>query len=131
MKIELTKAESEEYFHNALCNGLGYISEYGLTLEYDEKEYQAAKAKLGIENPGRIICYEDVLLEILKLGSKLRLVDEEGDGEMTKSITLEDVHNNVSTTPIRHLMNMISENDDAETADVIIQTVFYKDIIFG
>jgi hypothetical protein len=26
---------------------------------------------------------------------------------------------------------MVSENDDAETADVILQTVFYKEIIFG
>jgi len=28
-------------------------------------------------------------------------------------------------------MNMINEEDDAETADVVIQSVFFKDVIFG
>ena len=30
-----------------------------------------------------------------------------------------------------HLMDAINENDDACTADVILQTVIYEDIIFG
>lgn len=132
MEIKLTPTESEEFFYNALCNGLGYISNHGLSLEYDEDEYQKAKHKLGIESPGVMICYEDVLMEILRSGGKLTLVDEEDDdSEYTKSITLEDVHNNVQTTPTKFLLQMISENDDADTADVILQNVFYKEIIFG
>lgn len=34
-------------------------------------------------------------------------------------------------TPIDHLMDAINQEDDAITADVILQTVFYEDIIFG
>jgi hypothetical protein len=59
------------------------------------------------------------------------MVDEEGEGENDSTISLSDVHERVPQTPIRFLTDMINENDDAETADVIIQTVFYDDIIFG
>jgi hypothetical protein len=37
----------------------------------------------------------------------------------------------VSNTPIKHLMDAINENGDAITADVIIQTVFLNDVIYG
>lgn len=131
MKIILEPQESETMFHTALCNGLSYISGYGLVLETDEQDYQAAKQSLKSKNPDQGICYEDVLLEVLRLGKSLTLIDEEGDGEMNSTISLSDVHERVSQTPIKFLTDMITENDDAETADVIIQTVFYQDIIFG
>lgn len=131
MKIILTPQESEEMFYNALCNGLSYISGYGLILETDEQDYQAAKQSLKSKNPDQGICYEDVLLEVLRLGKSLTIIDEEGDGEMNSTISLSDVHERVAQTPIEHLTNMITENDDAETADVMLQTVFYQDIIFG
>lgn len=124
MEIILTHKESEEYFHNALCNSLEYIQDYGLELFYKKNDYHSAKLKL--ENP----CYEDVLMQILKDGNKLTLIDLE-DGYYTKSISIDDVHNRVQKTPIRFLMDMINQNDDAETGDVIIQSVFFKDIIFG
>ena len=125
MKITLTPQESEEYFYNALCNGLGYVEGYGLGLDYKNQDYNAAKDKLT--NP----CYEDVLMQMLRDGNELTLIDHEGEGDMTRSITIEDVHEQVQNTPLHHLTNMIEENDDAETADVIIQTVFYNEIVFG
>jgi len=125
MTIKLTTQESEEYFYNALCNGLSYISSYGLRLDYSSPEYKAAKAKLS--EP----CFEDVLMQMLKDGNTITLIDEECDGEYTKSITMKHIHNRVQKTQLNHLMNMINENDDAETADVILQTVFFEDIIFG
>ena len=131
MKIILEPQESETMFHTALCNGLSYISGHGLVLRTDEQDYQAARQSLKSKNPDQVICYEDVLLEVLRLGKPLTLVDEEGDGENNSTISLSDVHERVSQTPIRFLTDMITENDDAETADVIIQTVFYQDIIFG
>lgn len=131
MKIILTPQESETMFHTALCNGLSYISGYGLILETDEQDYQAAKQSLKSKNPDQGICYEDVLLEVLRLGKSLTIIDEENDGEMNSTISLSDVHERVAQTPIEHLTNMITENDDAETADVMLQTVFYQDIIFG
>jgi hypothetical protein len=125
MKIILTHEESEKYFYNALCNSLGYVDCYGLEMDFKREDYKSAKNKL--KNP----CYEDILMQILRDGNKLTLVDFEGDGDQTKSITLADVHSRVQETPIRHLMNMIEENDDAETGDVILQQVFYQEIVFG
>jgi hypothetical protein len=131
MKIILEPQESETMFHTALCNGLSYISSYGITLEADKQDYKTASQKLKSEKPNEMICYEDVLLEVLRMGKTLTMLDEEGEGENDSTISLSDVHERVSQTPIKFLTDMITENDDAETADVIIQTVFYKDIIFG
>jgi len=125
MKVTLTKKESEDLFYNALCNGLDYINGYGLELDYSDYDYQNAKSKLESSY------YEDVLIQILRDGGELKLVDYEYEGEYSKSITLKDVHNKVQDTPLEHLMDAINENDDACTADVILQTVFYGEIIFG
>jgi hypothetical protein len=130
IEVKLSKEKSEEFFYNALCNGLGYFSSYGVTLELDEKNYQKAKKTLA-ENGNSAPCYEDVMMQMLKNGDTLDFTDEECEGEYSCKLTLKQVHENISLTPIDHLMNMITENDDAETADVIIQTVLYKDIIFG
>jgi hypothetical protein len=129
-KITLTAELSEELFHNALCNGLGYISGYGLTVDYSKKDYAAAKAKLVDTSEFGGVCYEDVLLQILKDGSTISIVDEEGV-EDTVSITLADVHTRVQETPTDYLLQMINEEDDAVTADVILQTVFLGEVIYG
>ncbi len=127
-QIILTPQESEEFFYNAICNGLGYVTTgYGLELDYDRSQYKQAKASLIDKSP----CFEDVFMEMLRMGFSLTLEDVEGDGDNTKSITMKDVHEWVSKTPFTHLSDMIMENDDAETADIIIQTVFFNDVIFG
>lgn len=125
MKVTLTKKESEELFHTAICNGLDYISAYGLDLWYSDRDYQNAKSKL--DSP----CYEDVLMQILRDGGVLKLIDHEYYGEYSKAIRLKDVHTMVQETPLEHLMDAINEDDDACTADVILQTVFYGEVIFG
>jgi len=125
MKVILTNRESEELFYISLCNGGEYICGYGLELDYSDYDYEKAKSKLESS------CYEDILMQILRDGGELELADHECDGEYNKSITLKDVHNKVQETPLKHLIDAINENDDACTADVILQTVFYGEIIFG
>jgi hypothetical protein len=129
MKITLTPQESEEYFYNSLCNALDYIQGYGIVLKTKQAQYDAAKQSL--KNKGNTPCYEDVLMEILRQNGTLKLKDIEGEGAMDAEITLADVHERVQQTPLEHLVAMINETDDAETADVIIQTCFYKEIVFG
>lgn len=133
MKVVLTKEESEAMFHNAICNviGTGYMSGYGLELSYDNDEYKTAKAQLKEKNPTDSPCYEDILMQVLRNGGKLTFEDIEGDGDMTRSIILADVHKRVQKTPFRHLADAINENDDAVTADVIVQTVFFKEVVFA
>lgn len=131
MKILLEKTESEELFYNSLCNGLGYIGGYGLELTFDDDDYEKAKKTLKRLTPDTTICYEDVLMQVLREGGELTLIDHECEGEYTSKIKMEDVHERVVLTPIRHLTDAINERDDAETADCIIQSVFYKEVIFG
>jgi hypothetical protein len=133
MTISLTPQEAESHFYNALCNGLGYIGDYGLELTYDDADYKAAKQnvlKYKTAEDISVVCYEDILMQILRDGKSLTLVDNEGE-EDPAEITILHIHERVAKTPLRHLMNAITENDDAETADVILQTVFLGDIVYG
>ncbi len=126
MEIKLTPQESEKLFHTALCNGLGQIAGYDMKLKYKRAEYDAAKEKLDQSN---IICFEDVLLQILRDGGQLKMEDLAGD--MDSIISLEQVHERVSKAPADSIMAMINEEDDAITADDILQTVFWEEVIFG
>jgi hypothetical protein len=129
MNINLTHEESEAHFYNAICNGLGELKYYDLDLDYDAKEYKAAKQQLSDKQPDTQACWEDVLMEMLRSNNTLWIVDE-NDNER-HPITLDLVHERVQQTPVNHLMNAINENDDATTADCIIQTVIYGDVIYG
>ena len=129
MNINLTHEESEAHFYNAICNGLGELRYYDLELDYDAKEYKAAKQQLSDKQPDTQACWEDVLMEMLRSGNTLWIVDE-NDNER-HPITLNLVHERVQQTPVNHLMNAINENDDATTADCIIQTVIYGEVIYG
>ena len=130
-EITLTPKESEDFFYSALCNTLsmGIMNGYGLQLDYRDEDYKSAKQKL--KDAGQDTCIEDIWMQILRDGNKLTLEDFEGDGDMTRSITLEDVHNKVKNMPIEHLSNYINENDDAETGDVLLQIVFFDEVVYG
>jgi hypothetical protein len=129
MEIKLTHGESEAHFYNAICNGLGELKYYDLDLDYDANEYKAAKQQLSDKQPDTQACWEDVLMEMLRSGNTLWIVDQNDDER--HPITLDLVHERVQQTPVNHLMNAINENDDATTADCIIQTVVYGDVIYG
>ena len=125
LKISLTNELSEEIFFNALCNSMDYMcSSYGLDLRYKESDYKNAKAKLT--NP----CIEDVWMQMLRDGSRIGLKDLEG-GMGTEYITLDTIHERVKNVPITDLLDMIDENDDADTGDVVLQIVFLNEIIYG
>jgi hypothetical protein len=127
MTIQLTPTEAENYFYDTMCNGFGELSYYDLQLDYDDDEYKVAKQKY--ESSHTSACWEDVLMEMLRSGNTLWIVDQNDDER--HPITLELIHERVQLTPHRHLMDAINENGDATTADCILQTVIYKDVIFG
>lgn len=124
MKITLTPEESEHYFYNALCNGLDYIGDYGLVLNFSREEY--LKATKQLETP----CREDVLMQMLRNGNTLTLLDVEDVDTEPSNITIQDIHERVQNTPLCHLNDMFQEQDDANTADAILQTVFFSKIIY-
>jgi len=146
MELKITNEESELFFYNALCNGADYITCHGIELDFDNEEYKKAKKSLQdkvfkekvvpkemfvLTGTEPSICIEDILMEILRTGGKLKMIDHEGEGEFNREITLKDVHEKVPTVPIKFLTQMATQNDDADTADVILQIVFFNEIVFG
>jgi hypothetical protein len=53
------------------------------------------------------------------------------EGEEDNIIILADVHERVANTELSHLVDMIEERDDAITSDVILQTTFLGEVIYG
>lgn len=124
MKAKMTKKEAQDMFYNALCNGISELRCHDLEVVYVSKQYKEAKLKLTAP------CYEDVLMQILKDGGKLGLEDLE-ESEDTVWITIEDLYKRAPNVPIEHLTDYLLGNDDATTADVILQTIFLNDVIYG
>ena len=124
MEIKLTNKESEDIFFNSLCNGLNQMVYYDLRLIYEGTDYEQARNKFS-EQP----CYEDVLMQILRDGNSLTMFDVEG--EESYSINLQDVHERVQQAPFNVLLEVIEERDDADTADAILQQVFFGEVMFG
>ena len=127
MEIKLTPQESENFFYNALCNGLFQMGYYDLELAYEASDY--ASARFTLTKEASDVCYEDVLMQILRDGNSLTMVDL--GAEESYSINLQDVHERVQQAPVHNLLEMIEGRDDATTADCIIQQVFFSEIIFG
>jgi len=132
MKITFTNEEALEIFHTSLCNAYstGYMNGYGIELNFDDDDYKEAKKSLISKKPNQSPCYEDVLVEILRIGKTLTMVDNES-GEDDSVITEEDVVTRMTLVPLHNLLNILKEHDDAVDADCVIQTIFYKDVIFG
>ena len=64
-------------------------------------------------------------------GDPLYFVDHDNGGDYSQVVTLAMVHERVQMTPIANLLRIKAEEDDADDADAILQTVLYKEIIFG
>ena len=130
MKIYLEKEECENVFYDALCNGLSYVRGYGLELLFSDEQYGKAKQTLKTVTPDAVICYEDVLMEVLRQGGSLTLRDLE-EAEPDATITLDEVHNRMHLVPANTLITVLEESGDACDADVVLQTIFLKEVIYG
>lgn len=127
MQVILTEKESEDIFYNSLCNGLSVISNWGFDISYSDKHYKEAKFHLIEEKGG--LCYEDILMQLLKMGNSIEFIDIE-QGTDSKTLTLKMIHENVSKAPIHNISNIINEYDDAEDADVILQFVIFGEVVY-
>ncbi len=128
MKIQLTKQEAEKYFHNALCNGLSYFESYDIELKYDEKEYEKAQETAKAEDEGEV-CYEDILMQMLRNGNTL--LAEDSNADETYTLTLESMYFQMNEVPVNTLLEMINERDDADTSDIILQVCFIGEHTYG
>jgi hypothetical protein len=128
MKIQLTKQEAEKYFLNALCNGLSYFESYGIELLINEDEYKKARETAKDEDGGKA-SYEDVLLEMLRNGNTL-LAEDSYMGK-THKLTLNKMYKQMDKVPANRILEMINQEDDADTADIILQVCFIGEHTYG
>ena len=130
VSIKLTDGFKKEIIYNALCNGLGQLQCYGLELIFNDEDYTEAK-KSYYERTKKIAgaCYEDILMEILTMGKHLSFLDNETDEIFHLSFEL--ALSNLDKLEVERVIQLIDETDDGETADVVLQTCLFGEIIFG
>lgn len=132
MELILTPKESEDMFFTAMCNFFGgFCRSYGFAESYSDEDYEKARDQFKKNNPQSQPCIEDVYIEMIRMGLPFIMTDEEGDGENTVTVTLDMIHDRVKNAPFEQLSDMINEKDDAYTADVILQQVFFNEQIYG
>jgi hypothetical protein len=130
MEIILTNEEAENIFYTALCNGLSQLTHYGLELTYDPQHYKEAKEQIKQFESNNTVCYEDVLMGILKSGHPLTLVDNEGDEEKIE-FRMSEVYEGIKKVPHNTILEMVNEEDDADTADLVLQYVILGEHTYG
>lgn len=123
--------------YTALCNGLYYFGDYGFRLDWNEEEYENARKELENGAPRSwdafcsSICHEDIQMQMLVNGKGILFEDVEGEGEHTKTLTLELVNQNWHHITHKVLGEFESENDDANTSDLLLQYILFTDPIYG
>ncbi len=126
MKITATQEEKLNIVHTALCNGLGWMKGYDLEFHIIGDKEQARK---NLKEKGVNICVEDLMIEVIKLGGNLQVKDYNDDE--IHHLNLESIKENFDKIEAKHILDMNNEHDDAITADCILQTLIYGDVIFG
>jgi hypothetical protein len=128
MKIQLTQQEAEAVMYNALCDS--GIHMHGLEFTFDKDVYKASQETWIKANATRP-CYEDILMQMLRDGHSIAIIDTEGDGEYDSVITMQDVYERMPLVHYSRLIQMLEEDYDADTTDVVLQTIFFGEVIFG
>jgi hypothetical protein len=128
MEIKLNQAETEEVFFNCLCDNDLYI--HDLEIVSNSKAYNDARDNWIKLNDRQFPTIEDVWMQILKDGGKLGLKDW-SRSEQLAVVTLEELQERMSKAPSKNLMNVLEGNYDVTDTDVILQTIFYGEVIFG
>ena len=130
MTINFTKDEALNYFYDSLCNGLIELGYLGIELDFLSEDYKMAKQSLLNKGKTDTICYEDVLIEMISMGLPLHFIDHNEEGKKI-TITQTDVTTKMSKVPVHHLVEIIQERDDADTACAVLQTILFGEIIYG
>lgn len=121
--MKLSNEQLKSLLLSILCDGLYNMHGYGFELDYSESAYHIARAKLT--NP----CIEDVQLQMLIDGEGLTFTDLEGDNTVT--LTWDIAMENHSLIPLDILGDCVETGGDADSLDLCLQYILFKEIIFG
>lgn len=130
LTITLNNQDKEEIFYNSMCNGLHQTRYWGIELDFDEKEYDIAKKSLQ-DKGSNTWSYEQVFMEMLRMGYSIQFIDIECEGEYSRTLTMDMIHRNMDKVPQKFLLNIYNEQDDLWDADAVLQSVLFEELIFG
>lgn len=123
--MKLSNEQLKQLLLSILCDGLYNFVGYGFELEYSDDEYLAAKSKLTRPS------LEDVQLQMLLDGFGLEFVDIEGEGDNTAILTWELATENCSLIPSDILGDCLENGGDADSLDLCLQYILYKEQLFA
>lgn len=132
-KIIFEKEKALEILHSIFCNGaLSCFSDYGFVLDWVSSEYGKAKKDLGHEGVGfGGVCYEDILVQIVRNGGELIFIDEECEGDNTKKLNLGVLIDGLNNASLDKVFEIINGEDDATTGELVLQEILFGEVIFG
>lgn len=111
-------------------SGFNFFPLYGLSVDYDEDIYRITADALKAKSTDTV-CHEDVLMAMIGAGHELTITDEEGGGDSVGSLSVRTIMKNWDAIDARHLLAIRDEQDDADTADCILQTLCFGSVIYG
>ena len=129
--INITKKITDGDLINILCGATGSACSWCSDINFDNNCYKKAKNNLiEVYKNNKDICYEDVLLQMLKNGDVITFYDEEDDEEFLLSLDvfIKGIERYMSSDDCSSMD--IDEWDDIDF-DGVIQYAFFNELVFG
>jgi hypothetical protein len=120
IEIAITEQMIEDQIVTALEGGSNYwyyLGDTSMIPNYDKKEPLATQLSRAVLNEGIVIPVHDI-----------------EDEELLGNLSLESIQKGLTLMAKdypEHFQNMITENGDAETADVFFQLAVMGELVFG
>lgn len=104
--------------------------DYWAMISAEDDAYEAASRRLTkrLKNKHEMICYEDILANILENGGELTITDREDDKEFTLNMAMLLKGYKLY---VENGGDMDSDNTDAISADMILQYAIFGEQIYA
>jgi len=120
---------SKDDLVNIIVGFNSYSNYWCSLLDWDQEEYYSCKKKLEDENNDtEIVCYEDILAQMLLDGYELKITD---DKDIVHILTKEKIINGLNISFERKNIGLNNEDWDVVDYDIIIQNSIYGEIVYG
>lgn len=129
--VTINKKITDDDLVDILCGATGTACLWCSEIYFSDEAYATAKRKLldaGIKEND--LCYEDVLLQMLKNGDQISFYDEEDDEEyfLSWGVFMNGIEMYMNSKYCESLD--IDEWDDTDY-DAVIQYAFFGELVFG
>jgi hypothetical protein len=140
MNLLLEQEELLTLIHNCFCDGgLELLYYSGIQHNYKGAEFTEARELLQSLNPTEQICYEDVLVQILRSGNCIMFLDNEDDlnevGRLHTTLTKIRLLKAMEDSPTLYsiVVRMLSEDGDYDGGDCdsLLQCMLFGTVIYG